>query len=172
MVAGYRSRGYNFDITNSTAYDQAFVYGRPTYESINRIVDEIFNEYVRRQGQEAPYFTSFCNGTTTTCSGLSQWGSVTLAQRGLSPLQILRNYYPDDIEIAETDTVTGVLSSYPGTVLQSGSTGLAVETIQTYLNRIRRNYPAIPLITDDTGTFGPTTRAAVTKFQSIFNLLP
>ncbi len=171
MVAGYRSRGYNFDITNSTAYDQAFVYGRPTYESINRIVDEIFNEYVRRQGQEAPYFTSFCNGTTTTCSGLSQWGSVTLAQRGLSPLQILRNYYPDDIEIAETDTVTGVLSSYPGTVLQSGSTGLAVETIQTYLNRIRRNYPAIPLITDDTGTFGPTTRAAVTKFQSIFNLL-
>ncbi len=171
MVAGYRSRGYNFDITNSTAYDQAFVYGRPIYSSINRIVDEIFNEYVRRQGQEAPYFTSFCNGTTTTCSGLSQWGSVTLAQRGLSPLQILRNYYPDDIEIAETDTVTGVLSSYPGTVLQSGSTGLAVETIQTYLNRIRRNYPAIPLITDDTGTFGPTTRAAVTKFQSIFNLL-
>lgn len=170
MIPWYRSRGYSFDITNSTAYDQAFVYGRTTYESINRIVDEIFNEYVRRQGQEAPYFTSFCNGTTTTCSGLSQWGTVTLAQRGLTPLQILRSYYPKDVEIATTNTVTGVLSSYPGTALRVGSSGLAVETIQTYLNRIRRNYPAIPQITDAAGTFGNSTRAAVAKFQSIFNL--
>lgn len=166
----YRSRGYNFDITNSTAYDQYFVYGRPTYESINRVVDEIFNEYVRRKGQNAPYFTSFCNGTTTMCTGLSQWGTVTLAQRGLSPIQILRTYYPDDVEIAETDTVTGILSSYPGTPLRTGSTGLNVETIQTYLNRIRKNYPAIPAITDETGVFGNSTRAAVTKFQSIFGL--
>lgn len=166
----YRSRGYNFDITNSTAYDQYFVYGRPIYESINRVVDSIFNEYVRRRGQNAPYFTSFCNGTTTACAGLSQWGTVTLAQRGLSPIQILRTYYPDDIEIAQTDAVTGVLSSYPGTALRSGSTGLAVQTIQTYLNRIRKNYPAIPVITDEAGTFGPSTRAAVTKFQSIFGL--
>lgn len=170
MIPWYRSRGYSFDITNSTAYDQAFVYGRTTYESINRIVDEIFNEYVRRQGQEAPYFTSFCNGTTTTCSGLSQWGTVTLAQRGLTPVQILRSYYPKDVEIATTNTVTGVLSSYPGTALRVGSSGLAVETIQTYLNRIRRNYPAIPQITDAAGTFGNSTRAAVAKFQSIFNL--
>lgn len=170
MASWYRSRGYSFDITNSTAYDQAFVYGRTTYESINRIVDEIFNEYVRRQGQDAPYFTSFCNGTTTTCSGLSQWGTVTLAQRGRSPLQILRNYYPNDVEIATTNTVTGILSSYPGTPLRVGSSGLAVETIQTYLNRIRRNYPAIPQITDAAGTFGNSTRAAVAKFQSIFNL--
>ncbi|MCM1038186.1 MAG: LysM peptidoglycan-binding domain-containing protein [Ruminococcus sp.] len=170
VVPGYRSRGYNFDITNSTAYDQAFVYGRTTYESINRIVDEIFNEYVRRRGQETPYFTSFCNGTTVTCSGLSQWGTVTLAQQGLTPIQILRNYYPNDVEIAESNTISGVLSSYPGTALRLGSTGLAVETIQTYLNRIRRNYPAIPLITDEAGVFGNTTRAAVVKFQSIFNL--
>ena len=166
----YRAKGYSFDITNSTAYDQYFVYGRPVYESISRIVDQIFNEYVRRQGQNAPYFTSFCNGTTANCAGLSQWGTVTLANQGYTPIRILRYYYPDDIEIAETNAVSNVVTSYPGTPLRVGSTGLDVQTIQTYLNRIRRNYPAIPVITDETGVFGDSTRAAVTKFQSIFNL--
>lgn len=168
----YRSRGYGFDITNSTAYDQAFVYGRPIYSSINRIVDEIFNEYVRRQGQNAPYFTSFCNGSTVTCQGLSQWGTVTLADQGMTPLQILRSYYPRDIEIVETNIITGVLSSYPGTPLRVGSTGLDVQTIQAYLNRIRQNYPAIPQVTDAAGSFQNSTKAAVTKFQNVFNLAP
>ena len=126
-----------------------------------------FNEYVRRQGQNAPYFTSFCNGTTATCDGLSQWGTVTLANQNLTPLQILRSYYPKDIEIVETDIITGVISSYPGTALRVGSTGLDVQTIQTYLGRIRKNYPAIPVITDKAGTFGNSTKAAVTKFQQI-----
>lgn len=166
----YRGKGYNFDITNSTAYDQYFVYGRPIYESISRIVDEIFNEYVRRAGQNAPYFTSFCNGTTSTCQGLSQWGTVTLANQGRTPINILRTYYPNDIEIAETNIMTNMLTSYPGTPIKSGSTGLDVQTIQTYLNRIRKNYPAIPTITDEPGVFGESTRAAVAKFQSIFNL--
>lgn len=170
MISGYRNKGYNFDITNNTAYDQYFVYGRPIYESISKIVDEIFNEYVRRSGQNAPYFTSFCNGTTATCQGLSQWGTVSLANRRLTPLQILRSYYPNDIEIAETNTITGIVSSYPGTALRMGSTGLDVQTIQTYLNRIRRNYPAIPAITDNAGVFGDSTRAAVSAFQRIFNL--
>ncbi len=133
-------------------------------------MDEIFNEYVRRQGRNVPYFTSFCNGTTVTCSGLSQWGTVSLAQQGLTPLQILRSYYPKDVEIAETDTVTGILTSYPGTLLKEGSKGLDVETIQTYLNRIRKNYPAIPAVTDEKGVFGSSTKDAVRKFQSIFNL--
>ncbi len=168
----YRSKGYGFDITNSTAYDQAFVYGRPIYGSISRIVDEIFNEYVRRQGQHSPYFTSFCNGTSVTCNGLSQWGTVTLSNQGLSPLEILRYYYPKDVEIAQTDIITGVVSSYPGTPLRMGSTGLDVQTIQTYLNRIRRNYPAIPAVTDPAGSFQNSTNAAVTKFQNIFNLTP
>lgn len=166
----YRSRGYDFDITNSTAYDQYFVYGRPVFENISRIVDSIFNEYVRRQGHTAPYFTSFCNGTTATCSGLSQWGTVTLAQQGLSPLQILRAYYPQDVEIAEANAITGIVTSYPGVLLRSGSSGLDVQTIQTYLNRIRRNYPAIPTITDEDGIFGASTTDAVTSFQRIFNL--
>lgn len=168
----YRSRGYNYDITNSTAYDQNFVYGRPIYGSISRIVDEIFNEYVRRQGQNAPYFTSFCNGTTATCQGLSQWGTVTLAERGLTPLEILRTYYPKDIEIVSTDIITNVVTSYPGTALRVGSTGLNVETIQKWMGRVRQNYPAIPVITDETGTFGDSTREAVIKFQRIFGLSP
>ena len=166
----YRAQGYSFDITNSTAYDQAFVYGRPIYESINTIVDQIFNEYVTRQGQNAPYFTSFCNGTTVTCTGLSQWGTVTLAQQGYSPLQILRSYYPNDVVIAQAQATTDILTSYPGTPLRLGSAGLDVQTIQTYLNRIRRNYPAIPVITDASGVFGSSTDAAVRKFQSVFNL--
>ena len=167
----YRSKGYPFDITNSTAYDQAFVYGRPIYSSISRIVDQIFNEYVRRKGQNAPYFTSFCNGTTVTCQVLSQWGTVTLAGQGRTPISILRAYYPSDIEIVETNIMTNMLSSYPGTPLRVGSRGLDVQTIQTYLNRIRRNYPAIPTITDEPGVFGESTRAAVARFQSIFNLV-
>lgn len=168
----YRSRGYDYDITNSTAYDQYYVQGRPIYESISRIVDEIFNQYVRRQGQIAPYFTSFCNGNTVYCDGMSQWGTVTLANQGRTPLEILRTYYPLDIEIAETNIITGMLSSYPGTALRTGSTGLDVQTIQSYLDRIRRNYPAIPAITDEPGTFGDSTKAAVTRFQSIFGLSP
>lgn len=168
----YRAQGYPFDITNSTAYDQYFIYGRPIYDSINRIVDQIFNEYVRRQGQEAPYFTSYCNGTTSTCRGLSQWGTVTLANQGYTPIRILRYYYPDDIEIAQTNIITNMLTSYPGTLLRVGSTGLDVQTIQNYLRRIRQNYPAIPAITDAAGTFGDSTRAAVVKFQNIFGLTP
>lgn len=166
----YRSRGYNFDITNSTAYDQYFVYGRTIYDSISKIVDRIFNQYVRRQGQIAPFFTSFCNGTTATCSGLSQWGTVTLANQGNSYIEILRYYYPRDIEISKTNIITGIVTSFPGVTLRLGSTGLAVQTIQTYLNRIRRNYPSIPQIADDPGVFGASTQAAVTKFQSIFNM--
>ena len=168
----YRSRGYDYDITNSTAYDQNFVYGRPIYDSISRVVDDIFNEYVRRSGQNAPYFTSFCNGTTVTCKGMSQWGTVTLANRGLTPLEILRSYYPKDIEIVSTDIITNMVTSYPGTALRVGSTGLNVETIQKWLGRVRRNYPAIPVITDETGTFGDSTRAAVIQFQRIFGLSP
>lgn len=166
----YTAKGYDYDITNSTAYDQYFVYGRPIYESISRVVDDIFNEYVRRQGQNAPYFTSFCNGSTVRCDGMSQWGTVSLAENGYTPLQILRYYYPNDVEIVEAQAVANVPSSYPGTALREGSTGLDVQTIQTYLNRIRRNYPAIPVIRDPEGTFGESTKAAVTKFQSIFGL--
>ena len=78
----YPSRGYNFQITNTTAYDQKFIRGRSFFQSISAVVDEIFNDYIRRQGFVEPLSAKFCNGTTSTCDGLSQWGSQDLAQQG------------------------------------------------------------------------------------------
>ena len=139
------------------------------YAIITFALNRVYTEWYRAKGYSFD-FMSFCNGTTTTCRGMSQWGTVTLAGQGYTPIRILRYYYPDDVEIVETNAITNMISSYPGTPLRVGSTGLDVQTIQTYLNRIRRNYPAIPAITDAVGTFGDSTRAAVTKFQSIFGL--
>lgn len=166
----YPSRGYNFDITNTTAYDQAFVKDRDIYENISLIVDEIFNDYVVRQGSIEPLFTQFCNGTTSQCAGLSQWGTVTLAERGLTPYQILQNYYGNNIGIVENAPVSDVTESYPGSPLIIGTAGNDVKIIQNQLNRIRRNYPAIPQIDVDLGIFDTATQEAVVKFQQIFNL--
>ena len=46
----YRRRGRDFDITNSPAYDQTYIYQREIFDSISQIVDEIFNSYIRRRG--------------------------------------------------------------------------------------------------------------------------
>lgn len=168
----YPSRGYNFNITNSTAFDQAYVPGRNIFDNISRLVDEIFNEYVRRPGTINPLFTEYCNGTTVTCAGLSQWGTVPLAQNGYSPLNILRRYYGNNIELVETNDIRSVESSYPGTALKKGSSSAAVRTLERQLNRIRRNYPAIPLITSVDNNFTAETEAAVKAFQRIFSLTP
>lgn len=166
----YPSRGYDFDITNSTAVDQAFVPNREIYENISRIVDEIFNNYVVKQGSVEPFFTQFCNGTTSTCPGLSQWGTVSLANAGLTPFEILQNYYGTDIGIVENAPVAEIEESYPGVPLRIGDSGNNVKIIQTELNRIARNYPAIPKIAEENGVFGVDTEAAVQKFQQIFEL--
>lgn len=168
----YPSRGYNFDITNTTAFDQAFVPNREVFENISLIVDDIFNDYVVRQGEVQPLFTQFCNGTTSTCAGLSQWGTVSLANAGLTPFQILQNYYGQDIGIVENAPVADIEESYPGVPLRVGDSGNNVKIIQTELNRIARNYPAIPKIAVENGIFGLDTQAAVTKFQQIFSLSP
>ena len=165
----YRSRGYPFDITSSTAYDQYFVNGRSYFDNVSRLVDELFNDYLRRPGFVEPLAAKFCNGTTVTCAGLSQWGSQELAQRGQNSTQILRNYY-GDVEIVPDAPVRGNQQSYPGTPLRQGSRGPFVTVIQTELNRISRNYPAIPRIPEVDGIFGPRTEAAVRKFQEIFDL--
>ena len=165
----YRSRGYPFDITSSTAYDQYFVNGRSYFDNVSRIVDELFNDYLRRPGFVEPLAAKFCNGTTVTSAGLSQWGSQELAQQGLNSTQILRNYY-GDVEIVPDAPVRGAQQSYPGTPLRQGSRGPFVTVIQTELNRISRNYPAIPRIPEVDGIFGPKTEAAVRKFQEIFDL--
>ena len=165
----YRSRGYNFDITNSTAYDQFFVNGRSYFTNVSRIVDELFNDYLRRPGFVEPLAAKFCNGTTVTCEGLSQWGSQNLAQRGYSYPQILRSYY-GNVEIVNNAPVSGITSSYPGTALRRGTSGPSVVVVQTELNRISQNYPAIPKISPVDGIFGAQTEAAVRKFQQVFNL--
>ncbi|MEE1328474.1 MAG: peptidoglycan-binding protein [Oscillospiraceae bacterium] len=165
----YRSRGYDFDITNSTAYDQFFVNGRSYFSNIERLVDELFNDYLRRPGFVEPLAAKFCNGTTAICEGLSQWGSQNLAQQGYSSTQILRSYY-GDIEIVNDVPVQGITSSYPGTPLRRGTTGPSVVTVQVMLNRISQSYPAIPKIPSVDGIFGARTEAAVRKFQEIFDL--
>lgn len=166
----YPSRGYNFDITNSTQFDQAFVRDREIFENISNIVDEIFNDYIVRQGSVQPLFAAFCNGTTSTCDGLSQWGTVSLAKEGRTPYEILQQYYGNDINIVEDAPVGFTEESYPGVPLRVGDAGNNVKIIQTQLNRIGRNYPAIPRISDADGVFGLETQAAVRKFQEIFNL--
>ncbi len=165
----YRSRGYDFDITNSTAYDQFFVNGRSYFTNISRLVDELFNDYLRRPGFVEPLAAKFCNGTTVTCEGLSQWGSQNLAQQGYTTNQILRSYY-GNVETVNNAPVQGITSSYPGRVLRRGATGPNVVVIQVELNRISQNYPAIPKISPVDGIFGAQTEAAVRKFQQIFNL--
>lgn len=166
----YRSRGYDFDITNSTAIDQSFVEGRSYFENISRITDELFDSYLRRPGFIEPLAAKFCNGTTTVCDGLSQWGSEELAQQGYNSLEILRYYYGDDIEIVTDAPIRGISESYPGTPLQFGSTGPFVTSLQSALNRISQNYPAIPKINPVTGIFDTQTEAAVRAFQGIFSL--
>ena len=165
----YRSRGYDFDITNSTAYDQYFVKGRSFFSNIERLVDELFNDYLRRPGFVEPLAAKFCNGTTVTCEGLSQWGSENLAQQGYSSTQILRSYY-GNVEIVNNAPVQGITTSYPGTPLRRGTTGPSVVTVQVMLNRISQSYPAIPKIPAVDGIFGIRTENAVRKFQEVFNL--
>ncbi len=167
----YRSRGYDFDITNSTAFDQYFVNGRAYFENISELVDELFNDYLRRPGFVEPLAAKFCNGTTVTCEGLSQWGSQNLAQQGLNSDQIIRNYY-GNVETVLNAPIRGITSSYPGTPLRAGSTGPSVVVVQTSLNRISQNYPAIPKIPAVDGIYGSRTEAAVRKFQQVFGLTP
>ena len=167
----YRSRGYDFDITNSTAYDQFFVNGRSFFENVSRIVDELFNDYLRRPGFVEPLAAKFCNGTTVTCEGLSQWGSQNLATQGYTSTQILRSYY-GNVEIVANAPIRGITSSYPGTPLRRGSSGPNVVVVQVELNRISQNYPAIPKLATVDGIFGSRTEASVRRFQEIFNLAP
>lgn len=166
----YRSRGYDFDITNSTQYDQAFVEGRDIFENIGRIVDDLFNDYVQRQGSVEPYFTQYCNGITSTCPGLSQWGTVTLANEGYQPYEILQHYYGEDINIVFNAPVQDVPESYPGIAQKLGMRSNDIRILQGQLNRIRQNYPAIPQISQVNGVFGADTERAVRAFQRIFQL--
>lgn len=167
----YPSRGYDFDITSSTAYDQKFIQGRTIFENISRIVDQIFTTYIRRIGRIEPLAAKYCNGTTVTCEGLSQWGSEYLARQGYNSMGILQYYYGDNIELVEDTPITDIQSLYPGYPLRRGDSGDPVTIIQRELNTIGRNYPAIPRVDVD-GIFGESTERAVRTFQQIFDLTP
>lgn len=167
----YRSRGYDFDITNSTAYDQYFVNGRSFFSNISRLVDEMFNDYLRRPGFVEPLAAKFCNGTTVTCEGLSQWGSQNLALQGYDTNQIIRSYY-GNVETVLNAPIQDITASYPGVVLRRGATGPAVVTTQVMVNRVSQNYPAIPKVNPVDGIFGAQTEAAIRKFQEVFDLTP
>ena len=166
----YRSKGYNFDITSSPVYDQTFKENRSTYENINNIVEEIFNNYVVKGNSIQPYFTRYCDGRNTTCDGLSQWGSVSLANQNKNYLDILKYYYGNDISIKFDAPVGDVSEGYPGYVVSLGNAGNPVLLIQRDLRRIRKNYPAIPDITSTLGIYDDETVNAVKKFQEIFSL--
>ena len=167
----YPSRGYNFDITSSTAFDQAFVKGRSYFDNVSRIVDDLFDDYLRRPGFVEPLAAKFCNGTTVTCEGLSQWGSQNLAQQGYSDVDILKSYY-GNVEIVKNAPSKEKTPSYPGNPVKRGSTGPNVVVIQAELNRIAQNYPAIPKIPKADGIFGSRTENSVKAFQKIFGLTP
>ncbi len=165
----YRSKGYDFTITNSTAYDQAFTYGRNIFQEISDVVDEIFTTYISRNDANQPLFAQYCDGIKVKRDGwFSQWGSKTLGDRGLSALQILRSYYGYDISLKKAEKVEGIPLSFRGT-LSIGSRGEPVRTIQSQLNTISNNYPLIPKLAVD-GIYGSRTENAVRKFQEIFDL--
>lgn len=166
----YVSRGYSFQITNSTAYDQYFVPGRNIFENISKIVDSIFNEYFSIVNSRAPYFTQYCNGTTSRCNGLSQWGTVDLANAGRNAFEILQYYYGNDKILKRTPIIAGLVESYPGSAIRINDRNSNVTIIQQQLNRISQNYPAIPKLIPD-GIFGPNTETSVKVFQRIFNLV-
>ena len=166
----YRTRGYDFDITNTTAYDQAFVPGREYFDTISTIVDNIFNSYIVRGNQVQPLAAQYCSGDSVTCNGLSQWGSVSLANQGYTDYRILQYYYGRDISIVYNAPTAANIPSYPGTALRLGTVGEDVRTIQRELNRVSANYPAIPRIAETNGVFDGATRNSVIKFQQIFNL--
>lgn len=166
----YRSRGKNFTITSSTAYDQKFVYQRNIFQEISNVVDDIFSTFITKPQIQQPLFTQYCDGKNVTCPGwLSQWGSKDLAENGTDYINILRTYYGSEIYLESATEVTGIPVSYPGEILQIGSMGDDVRTIQRQLNSISNNYPAISKIAVD-GNYGENTLNAVKTFQSIFGL--
>ena len=166
----YRSKGYNFDITSLPTYDQTYIENRSTYENIDNIVDDIFNNYVVKKNQIQPYFTRYCDGRITTCDGLSQWGTVSLANQGKNFLEILKYYYGNNIEIKYNAMVGDNTGAFPGYNISLGSAGNPVLAIQRDLRRIRQNYPAIPNIYNTVGIYDQETVDAVKKFQEIFSL--
>lgn len=166
----YRSRGYDFDITNSIGIDQSFVNGRDIFENVSQIVDELFNDYIVQGDSIEPFFAAYCDGRELRCPGLEQWATVSLAEQGLTPYEILQSFYGNDINIVTNAPVGGRTPTWDGQTLGIGSIGNSVQQIQLRLNRISKNFPSIPKIFPVDGVFGEETENAVTEYQRAFDL--
>lgn len=166
----YRNKGYDFTITSSTAFDHKWINGRNIFESISRIVDELFDNYLSRPGVRQPILTQYCDGQRVQCPNwMTQWGSKYLGDQGYSAIEILRNFYGSNMYINTAEEISGIPASWPGQPLDIGSSGIKVRQIQEQLNAIANAYPALPKISVD-GVFGENTQNAVKKFQQIFGL--
>ena len=168
----YRNKGYDFTITSSTAYDHKWIHGRNIFDSISRIVDELFENYLSRPNVRQPILTQYCDGRQVQCldrGWMTQWGSKDLGEQGYSAIEILRYFYGNNMYINVAEEISGIPSSWPGYDLDLGASGSKVTQMQEQLNKIAEAYPALPTVTVD-GIYGPATKAAVKKFQSIFGL--
>lgn len=168
----YRTKGYNFDITNTTQFDQSYVHNREIYDTVSNITDQIFDNYLTRQNLQVPLFTTFCDGREVQCEGLSQWGTVNLANQGYTPYEILKYYFGEDISIIQDVPLRDPSETYPGLPLELGDSSPLVLIVQITLNTIATNYPAIPKIPNPNGNFNAETEEAVRVFQETFNLTP
>ena len=166
----YRNKGYDFTITSSTAFDHKWMPGRNIFENISRIVDEIFTSYLSRPNVRQPILTQYCDGQRVKCpKWMSQWGSKYLGDQGYTPIEILRNYYGDNMYINTAEEIAGIPSSWLGENLDIGSSGQKVRQMQEQLNTIAGAYPALATLDVD-GIFGEKTQEAVKKFQEVFGL--
>ena len=166
----YRNKGYSFTIASSTAFDHKWIFGRNIFESISQVVDELFENYLSRPNVRQPILTQYCDGQRVRCDGwMSQWGSKYLGDQNYSAIEILRNYYGDNMYINSAEEISGIPISWPGYELDIGSSGIKVRQIQEQLNGISEAYPAIPSVNPD-GIYGEETKEAVREFQSVFGL--
>ena len=166
----YRGKGYDFTITSSTAFDHKFVYGRNIFENISRVVDEMFENYLSRPNVRQPILTQYCDGQRVSCPDwMTQWGSKYLGDQNYSAIEILREFYGDDMYINTAEEISGIPASWPGYNLGIGATGAKVRQLQEQLQRIALSYPAIPEVVPD-GIYGEQTRRSVEGFQSVFGL--
>lgn len=167
----YPSKGYRYNITNSTSYDQYYVHGRTIFAVMERLTNDIFNTYCRRKGKIEPYYTEYCDGKSVSCPGMKQWGTVDLARKGMNALEILRHYYGRDLEIVRTKNIQNIYESYPGRPVRLGDRGTNVSILQRQLNRITQDYPFLGKLAVD-GIFGKAMEETVKKFQKQFRLYP